>query len=515
MIKRYFFTLFIFFFISINLISQKNIINKIKEKINNQVITIETRRTNPNQIDIYLVNKKQIKITKNIDGENLKPKLFSLKNNLYISYINYKNQKFRLFIYNNNTDNNKLIFQSDFISSDTKILQTNNSYILFFKAKFNNNEDVFLYHSKTKKIINITKTNNNEKTFSIEYSNNNFLIHTETIKFKRKYLLNINNLKFTLLDKQKNFIYETKNKIKQINYKEQNTFLAFGDSITWGKMRMNNLEGEYHPELTYWYKAMQYFNENYGQTYAINLGIPGESSYQGLQRQEQDFTDNPATYCYIMFGTNDVNDINFSAESSAENIELIALNSINKFNMQPVLFTIPPQRHYSSIQCYKKNSEALNQLITKIGQKYNIPVIDTYKAFFEYPDGWLVLLEDVKGNHPSPTGHQVIANLIIPVVLAFKPQTPQNIQITKENIEKFTVNFERNYDFDFQNYKVVFGYSEYNLNKIYYINSPHFYFYNIYSLNPFNNNLFFRIYSVDKEGNESEPSNLYKIEFNE
>ena len=500
--------IFIVFLVFLKIALYSEAVEERSFKFEKKIVNLKTIVKGYHQTKIIFQNYYDI--TTEVEGENLAPQPFMHNGSIYVTFINYKNQKFSLYLYDHKKKKSKKIANFDFISSKTKIyFYDNDSYLIFFKAECKNNVDIYFYDSMNNKIVNVTETKENEKIFKISEEDGFLILKTETIKMKYLYTINPFTKEINLIKKERNIFIHNGRKTNNTNYYVYNNFLAFGDSITWGKMRMNNLEGEYHPELTFWYKAKEYFDKNYGTTYAVNLGIPGDSSYGGLKRMDQEFTENPAHYCYIMFGTNDVTDISFSAQSSAENIEAMALKAINDYNMQPFLFTIPPQRHFDPyIQYYKENTEALNRLIIKIGKTYNIPVIDTYKAFFEYSGSWTELLEDIKGNHPSPKGHQLIADLLIPEVLKLKPKKPENFRIEKESLEKYIVRFATNYEFDFSHYKILYGYLKNDYIKEFTVDSPFFYIYNFDLLNPFNKTIYLKISAVDKDKNESKSEEL-------
>ena len=111
-------------------------------------------------------------------------------------------------------------------------------------------------------------------------------------------------------------------------------------------MRMNNLPGEYHPELTYWYKSSEYLTENYGETYTVNLGVNADTSQKGVDRMDTDFQYVDGYYCLVMFGTNDVGGSLFSPSSTTENLKWILNNAKDKYGMFPVISTIPPQKKF-------------------------------------------------------------------------------------------------------------------------------------------------------------------------
>ena len=59
----------------------------------------------------------------------------------------------------------------------------------------------------------------------------------------------------------------------------------------------------------------------YGPAYPVNLGVPGEGTYDGALRVDQDLDGHPGLYFLLMMGTNDCISGKFSIDSVIENIE--------------------------------------------------------------------------------------------------------------------------------------------------------------------------------------------------
>ena len=139
--------------------------------------------------------------------------------------------------------------------------------------------------------------------------------------------------------------------------------------------------------------------------------------------------------------------------------------------------------------------------------------IDSYSAFMNYKDGWEALLEDIKGNHPNPTGHQIMADLFVPEILSAKPSIPEVIDINS-GINSIEVNCTENYEFDFDSYEVIFGYSPDNLE--FNVKFPT----NKFSILKFpvgfsiRDTLYFQLRAVDKDGNGSDFTQIYSSGFN-
>ncbi|MCK4890372.1 MAG: SGNH/GDSL hydrolase family protein, partial [Candidatus Aminicenantes bacterium] len=297
---------------------------------------------------------------------------------------------------------------------------------------------------------------------------------------------------------------------------ELNTIVGIGDSVTWGKMRMFEFIDSYHPELTYLAKTSDYFNENYGDTSTINLGVNRDSSLDGVERMDEELLYGKGYFFLVLFGTNDVTSGTFSSTSTSKNIQWILENARNNYGMFPVVSTVPPQKLYlAGVQFYKEQTEKLNGKIILMASAQNFSYIDSYDAFFDQDEDWETMLEDVKGNHPSPSGHQVMADMVIPILLSLIPEVPSNVNFSANTSgNSFNVSCTQNNEFDFSHYNVKFGFTPTQLDRemTYTSNNFTIYFY------PFNLNLkrmvYFKMQSVDKDGNSSEFTDIYSIFLN-
>lgn len=371
------------------------------------------------QTDVFLYSDNEENLSSFYPGENLFPKIFVWEDCLSITWINY-NSKYNLVIYDRETDSNNIFFEDEFsfISSDTELVYKEEQIagVLFRAIKSNSkNEDIFFLNLRNENLIKITNTPLCEKRITLKDISDLpgiITIETETLEHVYEYKIDMDNSDIELLGKYpiytgpKNLPTESHNRIK--------TLVAFGDSITWGKMRMNDLEDLYHPELTYWANIVHVLSERLHDMTGINLGIPGNCSYDGVKRLQNEFENIDGYYCFIMFGTNDVTRGEFSCVSTCENIKYIYSYLQSEKGMCPIYITIPPQKKYKEeIQFFKENTEALNRDLMKMARENNFYCVDIYNTFLNYEFGWEMLLEDVKGNHPSPKGHQVISDRIL------------------------------------------------------------------------------------------------------
>jgi len=478
--------------------------------------------TGPFGSDIFLNKKYKKNLSYNTPGENLFPKMFVRDGNYSVTWINYKEECVKLNLFDSLSDSGReLVCRGfEFISSQTEIVyDRGRPRFLFFRGINGlDNEDIFIHDMDRNLTKRITNTSGDENRIIIENNDvsdkYSVSMRTQTLNHKYKYSVNLDELTASLKEKTeikrgpltKSTFIET----------ELNTIVGFGDSITWGKMRMNNLSDSYNPSLTYWAKASEYFNSEYGQTYTINLGVNRDSSLMGVERMDRDLLNGKGYFFLVLFGTNDVGKGSFSSTSTTNNLKWILENARDNYRMYPIISTVPPQKRFrAGVEYFKKQTEELNVKIKSMASENDFSFIDTYKAFFDNPNGWEAMLEDIKGNHPSPSGHQVMADLIIPIILSLPPEKLSDIVISVNNgRNSFNISCSRNREFDFQGYKIKFGFSSSLMNREVIYPSNHFSVY----LYPFdlslNRKIFFKIKSVDKSGNSSNYSETYSILLN-
>ncbi len=415
-------------FILVCQIVDGSVISKSKFRLGNFDSSIWVE-SDSGRSDIMIDTGSVKNLSSSFPGENLFPKIFINRDEVFTTWINYKGGVFRMIFYNSIIDNSEIVIDDkfSFISKETEVIFSGDEprAIIFRGIKNSNNEDLFLYDLSRGKMKRIAFTDMNEKTIKVENNqlsdDGSFYIETETIKNHYLYLVSIDDLNVRLLEKKRNAYF--KQRTQRVDNSNSTKYLiGFGDSITWGKIRMNDLEGSFHPELTYWSRVAEFLSNNYRKTEGINLGVNRDSSYMGLLRMREDFKDVNAYICFIMFGTNDVANGSFSCSSTCENIKQIYEIAENEFGLLPVYITIPPQKQYlSGIQFFKEKTEALNKSLHAMSKREKLLCVGIYDDFINYYLGWEVLLEDIKGNHPSPTGHQVIADRIVSLLAEIYP----------------------------------------------------------------------------------------------
>lgn len=477
---------------------------------------VEVRQTGTGTDILLSTPGEELKnLTALLPGENLFPVVTvnNPGNRFTVSWLQYRRGNVQLGLYDSQIDQSRPLHLDKFKYAKPlrAIFYDNIPYLLLFKGNNSDNTDIFYYHLENGRVKNITQTPGSEQTVDILDEENRFFIETATLYHHYRYRLKKRSLRITLTKKLE--IEQERHRPAAVDSSlAMNTIAAFGDSITWGRMYMDDLEGDYHPELAYLAQMQQILADNYGETSIVNLGFPGDSALAGTQRMDEDFPEIDAFFCLVMFGTNDVI-LGIDPDATTENLEYIVTRARKVYKMYPVISTIPPQRRHTPDQYRKEQSEALNARIIEMAVENDIPYIDSYTALMQHPAGLPALTEDVKGTHPSPLGHQVIAELFKEKVLEPPPAKPMDVVESVSSSSAKTVAWSANEEFDFGSYRIEFGYTRGSLNRQ--VSTPD----NFYRFIPlplassFDTVIYFRIQSVDLDGNGSDFTTIKRIEF--
>ncbi len=505
---------------------------------NGKTYRISARRiTKDQKIDILLYDGAvEHNLSRELTGDNLYPAVEVHNDHFYISWINYDEENERLLFYDSSRACSLALTDGafKFIAGDRKII-FNDSFptALIFKASQTGNYDLFGYSFITGEISNITNTRENEKRFRVMMNEekDGIIIESETLYHKYRCLFDAAAPAAGQPEKVE-IIDILPAAPQEIPPEALNKYITYGDSITWGKMRMNNLpfdptKSYYHPELAYPQKIKEKLAENYGAGAVeyYNLSNPGERTFDGVARLGE-LAAYRAKYFLLMFGTNDAFRKDFFLADSIEDMAFMVDTALG-YNMDVTVSTIPPRNDsdWYDNPWVKPNIQSFNSsLIALAGQK-NIRHIDTYNAFMNYqpPDGWKKLLEDRDatdiykpgrgGQHPGPLGHGVIADLFIPKILASPPQSPQNIAVNKEPGRRVLARWQQNTDFDLSRYYITFGYFPTALDHFISTSDIAFTFIRPPFPNHLQVRLYFYIQAVDDSGNKSEPTTIYTAIF--
>jgi lysophospholipase L1-like esterase len=213
---------------------------------------------------------------------------------------------------------------------------------------------------------------------------------------------------------------------------DENKYICFGDSITYGYM--NRLPT---PEAGYPLRLEAILNQNFGPSAAINEGIGGENTLEGLSRIDSVISTQAARYILIMEGTNDVLNLEVSIDVSIFNLREMIRKCLEA-GVFPTLATIIPRRDFlwATMSIIRERHLYLVEQIRKIPPDFPVSFVDQYEIFFTYPssDGGLLSLLSDDLKHPSEKGYQVMAEAWFNEIKNF-PFPPVNIQITAKGSE--------------------------------------------------------------------------------
>ncbi len=471
---------------------------------------------------IYLeCENESLLLSEHLDGDHIFP-AYAADKAAFIYWVNYGVGQTRIVAYNLERRAYQYVNLSgfSFVSSLylCPLMEEESLRAFIFLGTKNKQDDIYLFNFADSSLSNLTRSEASESNIVFHQTEQKIIIEFETK----------NNLLELTLDKKTFQPGEIKKRLKaevmisvvQKNIQDDipqavtfaNSLTAFGDSITAGKMRMNDLIGEMHPELAYPEVVKEkLILVNYGTMTVYNRGVGGDSTLDGKNRIAGDLVNYPAYFFAVMLGTNDTYLNQFSLQNSKENMEFI-INRILQAGSYPLLMTIPPRNDfYGTLDYVKKNIADFNNALKEIAQAKEIVLLDVHKAFVDYnpPNGWKTLLEDIGGNHPSPEGHQVIADLIAPALIAAPPIAPAGIKIVRIAGNAYQISWSKNYEYDFSHYEFEYGWNSADLKfKQRVSNNLH----TIYVL-PFTR-FYFRLCAVDQQGNKSSYSSTFSTKSN-
>ncbi|MCP4217636.1 MAG: hypothetical protein GY765_23540 [bacterium] len=471
--------------------------------------------------DIILDTGESVNLSFQYPGANLFPSLVHLSNRRFIiGWIHYIRDNVQMCLYDSLDGSTRFIGLKNFKSAWPKqvVFYRGSPHGLVFRGNNSDNTDIFYYKFATARMENITRTPLCEREVEV-FDNGRFIgIHTDTLSHNSVYRVKKRNLRVKLTESEE-IEKVVPVHIPVISSDTMNTVVGFGDSITWGVVRMDidNPNDYEHPELAYLAQLRDILSaEDYGTINIVNGGVSRDTSGKGVARMHEVFTEADAYYCLVMFGTNDVG-FNFDVNTSIENLQLILRTARDDYHMYPVISTIPPQKNEQKglpgEQFYVNETETLNAAIKVMATANAVANVDTYSAFFDGPHYWEDLLELVKGNHPSPLGHTVIANLFKEKILELPPEMPGDFSELVTAPKRRTVQWSENEEFDFGQYDLQWGYSPDNLNRSGTTTESHFDFAVFPLHEPFYTRIYYRVRAVDKDGNTLGYTSSRMLEF--
>jgi lysophospholipase L1-like esterase len=196
--------------------------------------------------------------------------------------------------------------------------------------------------------------------------------------------------------------------------RDENQYLGFGDSIT-------DADGAgYIPKLE------TLLAQRYGSAKVWNAGEGGEITAGGLARIDYVIAATNSKYIMILEGTNDIIDTGISADTTAFNLQQMAVRA-SAAGMKPLLSTLLPRNDdYGVSPLFKGKILYLNTRIRAITITLSITLVDMYQVFYEYPSGsggWVsLLLPD--GVHPNDVGFTLMAQTWLTSIKCLKAPKP-------------------------------------------------------------------------------------------
>lgn len=201
----------------------------------------------------------------------------------------------------------------------------------------------------------------------------------------------------------------------------------FGDSITEGYFNASKPEPQsvYHKKLAD--KIKKYFpNSNFE---AINAGIAGNSSPDGLKRIENDVISHSPDLVSVCFGLNDSNGTletyidtltKIFDRLRAENITVMFMTP-NMLNTTVSEDTAEGLKEYAGKTADYQNSGKMDKFMNSVKRlcgEYSIPVCDCYSKWKQLSglgaDTNLLLANRI--NHPLPQMHELFANSLFDTI---------------------------------------------------------------------------------------------------
>jgi lysophospholipase L1-like esterase len=181
-------------------------------------------------------------------------------------------------------------------------------------------------------------------------------------------------------------------------------FLAFGDSITYGMGSSSDGPDTGYPKLLE-EKLKSLYR---GPIKSINRGNPGETTYGGAKRFEQEVIANNPNLILLMEGTNDEY-FGIPYDDTENNLRSMVEIALY-YGKKIIIGTIPPviSNSYVNRSDQEARIEAFNPRIYTIAEDYGIPVAQVFESITSVPDWENLLMDQLSANHPNDAGYEVV-----------------------------------------------------------------------------------------------------------
>jgi len=211
---------------------------------------------------------------------------------------------------------------------------------------------------------------------------------------------------------------------------ERSSFVAFGDSITYGSMNGPYQGVGYPPRLH------ELLGDLYSDPVVINRGIPGENTWEAVSRIGPVLFRDLALYLLLMEGTNDVSWLDYSLSTTAFNLRHILVTALD-MGVFPLISTIPPRAGNRWKEIIIQRTEDLNSKIFALAEDLHIMLVDNSSAFLDFPaasGGHEALISD-DNLHPNDLGYQVMAETWFQQIRVL-PFPPRPLQAEKSGRDR-------------------------------------------------------------------------------
>jgi acyl-CoA thioesterase I len=195
------------------------------------------------------------------------------------------------------------------------------------------------------------------------------------------------------------------------------TYMAFGDSITWGTGSSD--------ETGYRLLLEQRLRAHFAAGTVVNQGVPGGRSDRGAERIAEALQLIRPAYTLTLYGTNDWNDARCHADEPCFTVE--SLRSVVRqtwaASSLPILATIPPVN--PSLNSPLRNSwvDETNAKIRLMAAEENTVVADIHAAFWAHPPIEGLFSDHI---HPNDAGYLIMANELFRAITEPAPGQPQS-----------------------------------------------------------------------------------------